>query len=115
MFDLCYLSEYVERERLFRCIRTFIPDETDMFENDIDDVLRRVRKVFADKMFSTAVEHRGRDNWLRIKASVAFERILECIKEMTWQNSENMRVHERSIRQLEEGHVTVHELIEDDQ
>lgn len=74
-----------------------------MFENDIDDVLRRVRKVFADKTFSTAVERSGRDNWLRIKASVAFERILECIKEMTWQNSENMRVHERSSVNLRKG------------
>ena len=83
VFDLCYLSEYVDHNRLLRCIQTYILDDPDMFENDMDDVLRRVRKVFADKTYSTAVESSKRDNWLSIKASAAFERILECIKEMT--------------------------------
>lgn len=79
VFDLCYLSEYVESERLCKCIHTYILDDPGMFENDMDDILRRVSKVFKDKDFSKSVEKSGKDNWLRIKASVAFERILACL------------------------------------
>lgn len=82
VFDLCYLSDYVDHERLLLCIRTYILDDPGMFENDIDDVRRRVGKVFADRGFAKSVENSGKDNWLRIKASVAFERIQDCLRKM---------------------------------
>lgn len=83
VFDLCYLSEYVDKERLLRCIHTYILDDSEMFENNMEDIRRRVRKVFADKNFARSVENSGKDNWLRIKASVAFERILDCLNIMS--------------------------------
>ncbi len=83
VFDLCYLSEYVDKERLLRCIHTYILDDSEMFENNMEDIRRRVRKVFADKNFARSVESSGKDNWLRIKASVAFERILDCLNIMS--------------------------------
>ncbi len=79
VFDLCYLSEYVDFERLLKCIRTYILDDPGMFENDMDDIRRRVRKVFSDKDFAKSVENSGKDNWLGVKASVAFECILDCL------------------------------------
>jgi len=83
VFDLCYLSEYVDKERLLRCIHTYILDDSEMFENNMEDIRRRVRKVFSDKNFARSVENSGKDNWLRIKASVAFERILDCLNIMS--------------------------------
>ena len=83
VFDLCYLSEYVDKERLLRCIHTYILDDPEMFENNMEDIRRRVRKVFADKNFARSVENSGKDNWLRIKASVAFERILDGLNIMS--------------------------------
>ena len=68
------------RERLMKCIQTYILDDKGMFQNSIDDVRRRIQKIFADCDFSKAVENSGKDNWLRAKASVAFERILECLE-----------------------------------
>lgn len=82
VFDLCYLSDDVDRERLLQCIRTYILDDPGMFENDMNDVRRRVGKVFADRGFAKSVEKSGKDNWLRIKASVAFERIQDCLKKI---------------------------------
>lgn len=79
VFDLCYLSESVDYERLLQCIHTYILDDPGMFENDMNDIRRRIRKVFADKEFSRSVENSGKDNWLRIKATVAFERIQDCL------------------------------------
>ena len=80
IFDLSYLSDYVDKERLMTCLKTYILDDKGMFENNIEDVRRRIKKIFTDRDFSKAVENSGKDNWLRIKASVAFERILECLE-----------------------------------
>ena len=86
IFDLCYLSEYVDNERLLQCIHTYILDDSEMFENNMEDIKRRVKKVFADKGFYKSVENSGKDNWLRIKASVAFERILDCLNRISHTN-----------------------------
>ena len=68
------------RERLMKCIQTYILDDKGMFENNIEDVRGRIKKIFTDRDFSKAVENSGKDNWLRIKALVAFERILEYLE-----------------------------------
>lgn len=80
VFDLCYLSDCVEDERLFQCIQTYISGDSEMFENNVKDIIRRVRKVFSDRYFEKAVEGSGKDNWLGIKASVAFNKIIERLK-----------------------------------
>ena len=46
IFDLCYLSEYVDTESLMKCIPTYILDDPQMRENDMDAVRRRVRRIF---------------------------------------------------------------------
>ena len=46
IFDLCYLSEYVDTESLMKCIHTYILDDPQMRENDMDAVRRRVRRIF---------------------------------------------------------------------
>lgn len=82
IFDLCYLSESVKKDALMKCIHTYILDDEGMRENDMASVILRVEKVFSDKEFRRTVENSGRDNWLRIKASVVFERILDLLKEL---------------------------------
>ena len=82
IFDLCYLSDYVEKEATMKCIHTYILDDPEMRENDMNAIIKRVEKVFNDKDFRRSVENSGRDNWLRIKASVAFDRILKLLNEM---------------------------------
>ena len=46
IFDLCYLSEYVDTESLIKSIHTYILDDPQMRENDMDAVRRRVRRIF---------------------------------------------------------------------
>ena len=82
IFDLCYLSEYVDTESLMKCIHTYILDDPQMRENDMDAVRSRVRRIFDDREFRKTVEKSGRDNWLRIKAAVAFDRINSLLSEL---------------------------------
>ena len=79
IFDLCYLSDYVDEEKLMRCIHTYILDDPDMFENNMNDIRKRVNKVFSDPEFKRSVENSRGDNWLRIKVPEAFSRIQECL------------------------------------
>ncbi len=83
VFDLCYLAEYVDYKKLLICIHTYILDDPGMYENDMHDIIRRVKKVFSNKDFAKSVENSGRDNWLRINASVAFERIINCLNTLS--------------------------------
>lgn len=75
IFDLCYLTEYIDRVRLMECLATYIIDDPDMRENDLDAVRNRVSRTFANRAYRANVERSGRANWLRIKATVAFSRI----------------------------------------
>lgn len=82
VFDLCYLSEYVDTDRLLKCIQTYILDDPEMFENDMGDILRRVKKVFKNKDFAETVADSDQDNWLKVEASAAFERIMDCLNKL---------------------------------
>lgn len=51
VFDLCYLSDHVDKKRLLQCIETYIINDTEMFENNMDDIRHRVSKVFCEQAF----------------------------------------------------------------
>ena len=82
VFDLCYLSDYTDSEKLMKCIQTYILDDEEMFENNMGDIQRRVDKVFQDNDFRKTVENSGRDNWLRVKTTVAFDKIRGCLSKL---------------------------------
>jgi hypothetical protein len=54
-----------------------------MRENDMNAVLSRVKRTFQNRLYRSNVQNADKSNWLRIKASIAFQRItdfLETIK-----------------------------------
>ena len=82
IFDLCYLSDYVDTNRLLDCVHTYILDDPGMYENDMDDVRERVRKIFSDKDFRETVDTSDKDNWLGIEATVAFDKIKDFLSKL---------------------------------
>lgn len=79
-FDLCYLTEYVDRERLQDCLKTYILDDEKMRENDMDAIRRRISRTFGNRTYRSNVEGSEKANWLRIKTAVAFDRIESFLK-----------------------------------
>ena len=75
IYDLCYLTEYVQRERLMECINTYILDDPEMRENNMDAVRGRVSRTFSNRTYRRNLERSGRANWLRLKVSAACDRI----------------------------------------
>ena len=72
IFDLCYLAGHTEDNRLIECIHTYILDDTDMFEDSMDDIRKRLEKIFSDKKFVKNLARSTKDNWLGIDESEAF-------------------------------------------
>ena len=51
IYDIYYLLDKVNEERLLQCFDTFIFADDGMRENDIVDILKRVRTTFEDKQY----------------------------------------------------------------
>ena len=80
IFDLCYLTEYVDRERLQDCLKTYILDDAKMRETDMDAIRKRISRTFGNRTYRSNVEGSEKANWLRIKTVVAFDRIESFLK-----------------------------------
>ena len=83
VFDMCYLTDYVDQTRLMECLHTYILDDPGMRENDMDGIRSRVNRTFNNRTYRTNIERSERANWLRIKATVAFDRIMEYLKTLS--------------------------------
>ncbi len=82
IFDMCYLAEEVDKERLRQCIHTYILDDSDMYENSMSDVRKRMNRIFSDKEFMRSLGNSKRDNWLNMKNKDATQRIMSLLDEL---------------------------------
>ncbi len=82
VFDLCYLTDYVDKKRLIECVDTYILNDPEMRENELEDILSRVIRTFSNRNYRINLERSGRANWLKMRASVAFGRIEDFLKEL---------------------------------
>lgn len=73
VFDLCYLSEHINPDKLGRCIDTYILTDPGMKENDIEAIQRRVQQTFRNRTYRQRLERSGSANWLNISPSEAME------------------------------------------
>ena len=80
VFDLCYLSDHVDRQRLEQCIKTYILSDPGMRETNIDAVRTRVQQTFADRTYRQRLERSSSSNWMGISVNDALERISGFLK-----------------------------------
>lgn len=76
VFDLCYLTDCVDKNRLQDCLDTYIFNDPYMVENDMEAVIKRVNRTFSDRLYLNNIERSGRSNWLGIQVSDALNKIL---------------------------------------
>ena len=82
VFDLCYLSDHVDQSRLKSCMDTYIYNDTKMPAKDIQDVIKMVEQTFNNRSYARNIERSQRANWLNIKPSEAFSKILEFLRSL---------------------------------
>ena len=63
IFDMCYLSEYVNIPRLRDCLRELIFSDPGMRENNMEDVRRRITRTFESETYVKNLAA-SRHNWL---------------------------------------------------
>lgn len=63
IYDMYYLKDYVDTEKLLQCITILIFDDTQMRENSMEDIIRRVENSFKDKRYLERIST-SRQRWI---------------------------------------------------
>lgn len=80
IFDMYYLCKNLDKKRLFVCLETYIFKDEEMRENDIEGVLKRVRRTFEDKSYLERLNTSDK-KWIDMDASKVTAKILEFLEE----------------------------------
>ena len=63
LFDMFYLKDLASDEKMLSMIHILIFDDPDMYENTMDDVIRRLNKTFEDEQYLIRVSG-SRQRWI---------------------------------------------------
>lgn len=73
------MSENANRDRLLQYIQKYIYEDASLPVNDMNEIIKRVERVFKDSAFIKEV-NRLKKNWMDISAEEALERDIEFVK-----------------------------------
>ena len=81
IFDMYYLIQFVDKEKLKQCLDVYILDDFGMRENDLQDIYRRINMVFKDKMYRKNIDTRDA-NWLDENTDTVLKGIMEFLRKL---------------------------------
>ncbi|MBO6206713.1 MAG: nucleotidyl transferase AbiEii/AbiGii toxin family protein [Lachnospiraceae bacterium] len=79
IFDICYLSEHVNNDRLKRCLNTYVFEDPKMREKTMADVIRRVNITFDNRLYKKNIKRDAKANWMELPVDEAFRIIREFL------------------------------------
>lgn len=78
IFDICYLSEQVDMEKLRQCMQVYIFNDTTISVSNVDELRKRAKRIFTNSTYIKNVE-RSRKNWLDLSVKEVLKKDLEFI------------------------------------
>lgn len=75
IFDICYLSEIIDVEVLKQCMETYIFSDSRMKENNIQEVLKRVKQTFSNNRYKSQLSTSDK-NWMNMDVSKVLNTII---------------------------------------
>lgn len=81
VFDICYLSSLVDKDKLLKCFETYIYEDEGMKESTIEDIIARVQKTFSGKQYIKKLGT-SKKNWLDISNETVLKDILDFLKSL---------------------------------
>ena len=78
VFDICYLAELADMEKLRFCIQKYIYADTTIDVNDADEIRRRAERIFSSGTYKKQVE-RSKKNWLDLSVDEVLKKDLEFL------------------------------------
>lgn len=81
IFDLYYLSDKMDIEKLMKCLETYVFIDTGMKENNIEDIIRRVSMTFKNKVYQNRLKT-SRRNWVDKDIKDILEELISFISSL---------------------------------
>lgn len=75
VFDLCYLTDHIDRDRLHQCLDTYILFDSGMREDSIETIRARIHRTFSERAYRQRLERSRSANWMRIAPADAMNKI----------------------------------------
>lgn len=79
VFDIYYLAGIVDKAKLNSCFNIFIYDDEGMRENNIEDIIKRVEKTFANRSYISKLKT-SKKNWLDTDIDTVLNGIIVFLK-----------------------------------
>ena len=79
IFDIVYLFDLIDREKLIHCLTTLIFEDSGMRENTMEDIVRRVENTFANKRYLGHLKT-SEKNWIGMEVADVLAGILEHLR-----------------------------------
>ena len=81
VFDICYLSENVNKNKLLQYIQKYVYEDISLPVNDIDELIKRIERVFSNSLFIKEMI-KSKKNWMDITNEEALKRNIEFVKSL---------------------------------
>ena len=82
VFDMYYLSTLVDFVKLDECFRTFIYEDEGMRENNINEIIKRVKSTFSNSTYIRNLSTSNK-NWLDTNNATVLDGIIEFLNKMS--------------------------------
>ena len=81
VYDMYYQCEKMDETKLIQCMQTFIFDDPGMRENELKDIIKRLKSVFGDRTYKQRVDKSDK-RWLDDRIEDIFARIVNYLEEI---------------------------------
>lgn len=81
IFDICYLSDFVDMEQLQYCIQKYILSDETLGVSDVEEIKNRAERIFTNKAYKKQVD-RSRKNWLDMSVDDVLAKDLEFVRKI---------------------------------
>lgn len=79
VFDICYLSESADKDKLRQYIQKYIYEDASLPVEDMNEIIRRVERVFKNSGFIKEI-NKSKKNWMDISTEEALTKDIEFVK-----------------------------------
>ncbi|MBR2180375.1 MAG: nucleotidyl transferase AbiEii/AbiGii toxin family protein, partial [Oscillospiraceae bacterium] len=81
IFDIYYLRTLINIGKLDECFKTLIYDDEGMRENNIEEIIKRVKTTFSNRTYIRNLST-SKKNWLDVEQNVVLNGIIDFLNEM---------------------------------
>ena len=86
IFDMYYLLEHIDRDKLQICLDSYIYHDNGMRENNINDIINRMKMTFNTKMYQNRIRTSDK-KWIDINVDDIFKTIINFLESLVFVES----------------------------